>query len=449
MSKTVLVGDDSVQMDLFSLNLKAYVGTETIILDSAEKLRMFLELDTSIDLIITHDKIDIEPTAQKIHTLLQKKKLSVPLCVIGPKDGTIKCERFLPKNVDIKELIKTVARIFDITAKDMIKQSVGDYYPVPISFFSRMNIPVCDVFLRLNASDGDYQYICKFKAGNDLDSKLLGEYQKKGIANLYVPSISRLKFTNNLSEQTIEILKSATVTPDSRISTADVAMNLMVDELESVGLTENTAELANNCINSIQKTIKEYPKLNNLLERLLNSPESWLYKYCQILTFVSHHIIDNSDWGSDEQKEKISFVVFFQDIAFMTKKLNPEKLAPIHSKEEFMNASLEKNESNVVLQHALMAADLVREFNRAPMEADVIIRQHHGSYNGVGFPDSISHNISHLAQVSVIAQSFTREIMKINDINTFISTDVIKKLKIKYPTHRLGKIVNNLSTLKF
>ena len=39
--------------------------------------------------------------------------------------------------------------------------------------------------------------------------------------------------------------------------------------------------------------------------------------------------------------------------------------------------------------------------------------------------------------------------MKINDINTFISTDVIKKLKIKYPTHRLGKIVNNLSTLKF
>lgn len=287
MSKTILVGDDPVQMELYALNLKAYVGTEVTVLDNANKAMKFIELDSSIDIIITCDVVKKENTAQILSKFLKKNELNITFCVIGKGDKSFEYDHIFPYNVDLKELIKAVARILDVTAQDMVKQAVGDYYPIPINFFDRMEAMVCDVFLRLNKADGGYQYVCKFKSGKTMEAKLIEEYQKKGITNLYVPALSRLKFTNAVSATTISLLKSSSITPDERVKAVSKGMQIISEEIESVGLTENTVELANNCVNSLQKTVHEYPKLYNLLRRLLDSPESWLYKYCQILTFVT------------------------------------------------------------------------------------------------------------------------------------------------------------------
>ena len=84
-------------------------------------------------------------------------------------------------------------------------------------------------------------------------------------------------------------------------------------KLAHIGVTPETIELANQNMANIRKNVKSHPKLSQLMERLLQNKTSYLFKHTQILTYVSLHIIQNIDWGTPEQEEKIAFISFFHE----------------------------------------------------------------------------------------------------------------------------------------
>src|SRR5690606_6673317 len=110
---------------------------------------------------------------------------------------------------------------------------------------------------------------------------------------------------------------------------------------------------------------------------------------------------------NQDQEDKLSFIAYFHDIA-----LNTDEEAMIHSNQELKNSPLNRPSKLLVEKHAQVAAELVAKYPHAPMGADQLIRQHHGTLNGIGFSEHFGSNISPMAIVFIVAEEFTRIVLK-------------------------------------
>jgi hypothetical protein len=82
------------------------------------------------------------------------------------------------------------------------------------------------------------------------------------------------------------------------------------------------------------------------------------------------------------------------------------------------------------------------------MGTDQIIRQHHGQLNGIGFSDHYGANVSPMAIVFIVAEEYTRIIMK-REAGPFDREEMMRELKDVFPTSRFAKIVEKLATVSF
>ena len=167
-----------------------------------------------------------------------------------------------------------------------------------------------------------------------------------------------------------------------------------------------------------------------------------MYKHVHLCALVSHAILDRLEWGNQDHKEKICFVSFFHDIC-----ISSDQLEKISSNEELDNTELTAQEYELVNTHALQAGDLALKMGQSlPFGADEIIRQHHASSNGLGFSESISQQISPLAQVFIVAEEYVHNIMEqIEEHGKFNKETALTQLNLKFNRPHLKKIMQALS----
>ena len=176
---------------------------------------------------------------------------------------------------------------------------------------------------------------------------------------------------------------------------------------------------------------------------MLSNKTSYLFKHTQILTFIGLHITKNMDWGNAEQENKMSFIAFFHDIV-----LENDQQAQIKSNLELKKVLMEPTAKILVEKHAQLAAEFVAKFPHAPMGSDQIIRQHHGTLNGVGFSEHYGANVSPVAVVFIVAEEFTRIILK-RESGPFDRMEMLRELKEEFPTSRFQKVIDTLQSITF
>lgn len=420
------------------LNLTTWLGLETMPKKKAEFALKFLEENPGkVNLIIVRSKIEKEASAKIILEYLKLKGLTIPVIIIGP--GEFGAVHQVPNSLDLKLLIKSAASALNITAKDMSTKVVPDFFPIPILYFNVIKRSVVTVYSQDSEHPG--KFIARIEKNKDFDSGAIQMMVQEGVTHLYVDKMDRLAFVSNVTSELISMLEQENLSEDEQISATDKSIELLSRKLLTIGLTEETIALAKKNMAAIRQNVKKSPKLNKLLERLLSNKSSYLFKHTQILTYVALHIIHNIDWGNQEQEEKISFICFFHDIA-----LENDVQCQIKSTNELRAASLPTEQKSLVEKHAQIAAEFVQKFPHAPMGTDQIIRQHHGQLNGVGFSDHYGANVSPMSIVFIVAEEFTRIIMK-REHGPFNRDEMIKELKSEFPTSRFAKVVEKLNTL--
>ena len=187
-------------------------------------------------------------------------------------------------------------------------------------------------------------------------------------------------------------------------------------------------------------TAKKTPSLMRLLKRLMQNKTGYQFKHSQILMFVTTHLMQHLDWGTDEQAEKLRFISFFHDIA-----LENDEQAKIHSNEELTKADIPPAKKELVKKHAQIAASLVTQYPHAPHGVEMIIKQHHGVMNGLGFSEHYSQNISPMAIAFILSEDFVSAV-----INSGAKFDVkaqIETMREKYSTQRFKKILDVLAEI--
>ncbi len=438
MSLTLLVENNPKIESFYRLNLFTWLGLETVAHKKGDDALRYLEDHASeIKLIIVRSKIEKENTSKLLIEYLRVKNLTIPVIIIGPGDFPELTQ--IPNSLDLKLLIKAAAAALNITAKEMTAKVVPEFFPIPIEHFHSLKRSVCPVFSADPQSKDNYPPC--FEKGKDFDPNVLSTFEAAGVKNLYVNKLDRLSFVSNLTSEIISTLKPDELSEDEQISAADKSIELLSKKLLTLGVTEETIALAKKNLDGIRANVKKNPKLSKLMERLLSNKTSYLYQHTQILTYVSLHIIKNIDWGTPEQEDKISFIAFFHDIA-----LEDDLQAQIKSTLDLKKSNFTPEAKALVEKHAQLSAEFASKFPHAPMGSDQIIRQHHGQLNGIGFSDHFGANVSPISIVFIVAEEFTRIIMK-RESGPFNREEMLKELKEEFPTSRFAKVVEKLQSL--
>jgi HD-GYP domain-containing protein (c-di-GMP phosphodiesterase class II) len=441
VSLTLLVENNPKIESFYALNLSTWIGVEIICKKRADfAIKTLEENSEKIKLIITRSQIEKEQTAQNISEYLKKRGLSIPIIVIG-SGKTLPGLPHVTNSLDIKGLIKTCAGALQITAQEMSKRVVPDYYPVPIMYFHVIPRSVCPVYSQ--DIDDDNKYELRFSSYQDFDAQLVKSLITEGVSALYVNKMDRLAFVSHVTAELISTLEQEELSEDEQISAGAKSVELLSKKLQTIGVTEETIVMAKKSMDNIKAGTKKFNSMSKLIDKLMNNQASYLYKHTQILTYICLHIIRNIDWGTPEQEEKACFICFFHDIA-----LQNDNQCKIHSSAELRKSNLSTEDKSLVERHAQIAAELVSKYPKAPMGSDQIIRQHHGQLNGLGFSEHYGANISPMAVVFIVAEEFTRLVLK-EDKKEIDRNEILQELKVMFPTSRFKKILDLVQTITF
>lgn len=437
MNLTLLVENNPQIEGFYRLNLFTWLALETVVAtDSASAMKMLGSGEgAGINLIVARAQIHKEQTASEIVNFLKSKNLNIPVIVIGPGKEVPGSFTHMANSLQIKTMIQGAAKALGITAQTMMTKDVPDFFPIPLQFFGLLKRSVCHVY-------GQDKKLL-FEKLKPVSAEEIDRLKSAGVKNLFVSKLDRLEFVNSVTAELMSLLQEDELSADEQLTAADSMLVLASKKLVSIGITEETVALANKSMEAIRKNAKTYPKLGKLLERLLSNKTSYLFTHTQVLSYVGLHIVKNIDWGNPEQEEKIMFIAFFHDIA-----LEKDEHGRIKSQLELKKSDFSEMDRSLIEKHAQIAAELVSKFPHAPMGADQIIRQHHGTLNGVGFSEHFGNNVSPMSIVFIVAEEFTRIVLKYADQEPN-RTHMIRELKDSFPTTRFQKVIELLNTITF
>lgn len=443
MSQALLISDNEIVNSMYEVNLRAYVATNVTIKESLTKAQELLELTANFDAIICFKELlkNEEELKGFLH-FLNEKSIDLPLIVLGDLKEELPNSIMVKNKYNIKMLLQSMAKILDVTARDMASLKVGRYFPVPLHLVEKLERTPCAVFKRSKKDNLEYDYQQVLDRNLPLGS-VCDDLRQAGESHLYIDSNERLRFINLASKLVIEELDRNDLTASERIEIAEQGMEIVADDIFANGeITAEVAEISKKCIESISKVVKKVPGVKDLLKLLVENQTDYCYRHSVISSYISSLIIDKMSWGTPEQSEKVSFALFFHDLY----------LVPIYKKypdaetEEdllFMEA-VSDEDKQIVLDHAKMSGQMIKTFPRCPMGADLILTQHHGMTNGQGFAVNFKDDISPLAKIILISEEITAEIMKMLRENKKISIDktvMAAKLADKFRNHTYKKII--------
>ncbi|MBF0205946.1 MAG: hypothetical protein HQK53_03570 [Oligoflexia bacterium] len=453
MGQAILVSDNEVINDIYSVNLYAYVATNITVKKNLIDTINLLEQNPNVDLIICFAKINKEAIAKNLQSYLKKRKLRIPLIVLGDlseqnkenkQNASVEDIIMLPSIYNIRDLVRSVAKILEISSQYMVSLPMPDFFPIPIKLFSHFKNSDSDIFYRVVKGNFENEYIRIIEKNSTLGEKI-NNYSAEGVTHLYIPSAERLKFINQISGIIVSQLENGDLSNSDRMELTEQGADLVYNQIfENKSASEEVVKISKVCASSINKIIKDTPQFSSILSTLLHNKTKYVYLHSILASYIASELIKKMPWGTDEHAEKISFVLFFHDIY-----LSPifDKHPEIMTEEElYFNPTLSGDEKEIVLNHARMAAELVSSFKQIPIGSDIIIKQHHGTTSGVGFATEYKDDISPLAKVIVIAEDYTINILRSRLIEKtpFDKEAVLSGIAEKFHRHSYKKMVEML-----
>ena len=411
MSQAILISRNSIINSLYEVNLRAYVGTNVTIKANVKDAMHLLELSPNIDAIICFKELnEMDSGIEKMLNYIEEHDHKTPVIILGdmpnPPDRTI----IVKNKYDIKQVLQSMAKILEITAKDMAQKSVPEFFPIPLKMFSQITKSHCTIYYRVQEDDFQFKYFPIIEADQEIGEGLQ-KYIDEGVEHLYVPASERLKFINRASSVVVQELERDDLTLEERSEVTRQVMSVVAEEiLDNPEVSDEMANISKAGIASIERMAKETPKLRNLLRMLIENPGDYCYKHAVVASYIARQIISKISWGSDEQANKVTFAFFFHDIY----------LVPIYRK--YPDAATEEDllfrddvseeEKQIVLDHAKLAGQLVKTFPRCPIGADMIVTQHHGMTSGQGFAVNYKDDISPLSKIMIISEEVSTNILQ-------------------------------------
>lgn len=440
------ISNNSFLDSLYELNLRAYVGVDLVIHSNyesfdAESKKTFM--NPRIFLVSRDKVLSNEELIKSIYSNDLNKVFIIGERAPSEEKDSLDNDKIkvLKNKYDLRELVRSIARELGITAQDMMKLQVPEYYPVSSKIFKFLKKLSINLYVKESE-----QFNLVLKAGQEIkDSLDLIEDDF-----LYVLANERLKFISSTSVLIVEELRHEELTTYEKIELSSFGARFIADQIsESEEITSELAEISSLCVKAFAQVSSGIPKARNLIANLLENKEGFLYSHSVLSTYIAREIIGKMTWGSKEQQDKVAFVLFFHDLF----------LVPIFAKYDTVDEEsllfrddVTDEDKEVIFDHAHLAANFIKSYPRAPMGADTLLAQHHGSTSGKGFPGIFGDDISPLAKVILISHDAAKHIfenlLKNDKEKAFDKNLIVKNLKEKFTRNTYKKIIDVLAEVE-
>ncbi len=446
--KILLVEPTESIGELISKNFEREFGAEVTAVQSGAAAVEVITKGIFFNLYVTRnfapevDGIAEEPIAQMVLNVIYDRALKTPLIVIGEFEHTFKKYALVSDRLRIEEINRLSLKALQLEKKDFAHLRLPDQVPFPIKYFALMTFTPCDVFIRLVKKAGD-EYVKRLNCGETFTKEDLKNYTDHGVSELYILKEDREIFMDAFLNQTLKNMKSAK-NQDHGVDLAGDSFVISSDLIKTMGFTPACVAMVDQTVMEIRNQILKSDKLGLLLKKILDNELSYAYKRSYLICLFAYKLLPKMEWGSGDQQpillEKISMVSFFHDIY-----LEEEHLLKIMDNEQLKNAGLTIKEKDLVVNHANRAALLVQSYPKLPQGIDMIIKQHHGVSNGVGFPEVLTAGISPMAIFFVVVEDFATRVLEVKAVTDLHKAVADIKERYQLPSYR--KIVNEIESL--
>lgn len=428
--KNIIVIDDHIKSsELYSSSLEVYLNANVTLFSSPEHARLFLDTN-KVDAIITRSRIGNLNSDTIFYERIRSNKKKVFLYVLGKSKLSIHAAKIFKNNFEIPNLIKSIAKDLEVTPKSMASLELGEYYPFKTKNIIKNLCLVCNIFIKK-----DQEFSKLLSADNYFSPDVLSILNNQDCDTVYVKASQRLSFINSQLMFFQELLAEDELSVKDEFMLTNMAYKLIKSSVLEMNISPEIILTTERCIDTIQSIVQKIPDLNNLYETLKDS-DDLDFNQTIILCFICNHLIENIEWGTNEQKIKLTFVSFFHNITL------PSSYILINSNEALDRMNITKEEMKKVLKHALDSAKVVSKFkSKIPLGVDTIIKQHHGSLDGYGF-NSFPQSISPLAIIFLVADEWVTHILKSQKNNYNITKhELMSIVKSKYKTLSFEKVI--------
>lgn len=407
--------------------------------------------DHYYDLFISFDKAqdsegrELSPAKAILNAVIDHE-LTTDFLVIGELDIVYSnLHKFAP-GFKLDFLAREIINILGVTRDDMAYINKPDYIGVPLENFYQLNEPCCDIFIKIAKKDGD-QFVKRINSGDEIDKDSIKKYQDMDLKEFYIPKDSYDHLMAQILNQSMVKLIDAHKEGDKIMEVSSDTFEITQNLLDDLGITAQTVKVARLSIKSMMKTVSSNSKISSLLKDIIQNETSYSFKRSYLISLFFNQILPNLGWGRGDQLqqnlEKVTFVSFFHD-AF----LRDEKLLKIMNNSQLESSELTEEEMTLIKEHANKASTVVQGVPQCPAGIDVIIRQHHGSRNGMGFPNNLTTSISPMAIAFIVIEDFSTRLLEVLERREKLSfKSILDEMENTYRLPSYLKIVEQLRNL--
>jgi response regulator RpfG family c-di-GMP phosphodiesterase len=262
-----------------------------------------------------------------------------------------------------------------------------------------------------------------FLARHKVEETRVFALHRKGNTEIYFDRIHNSTFSRMLLENMLGRVEKEYKYENERGRAIQEVFLTTREIVSSVGLKPKIVDVCESMMKVIAKEVlSKKDKLSNYLKAVqTNSDLSFQFRFIELTSHLATQFV--YDLGLPQPEEQVHTVVcaaLFCDVA-----LKDEKSVQLRSEEELEN--LWHKERSVVERHPAMAAELIAASGRIPQEASTVIRQHHGSLEGHGFPKTYPQELHILAKCLLVAQELALELLKHPEVSPAISISKVRK----------------------
>ena len=281
--------------------------------------------------------------------------------------------------------------------------------------------------------------------GDTFDQQVIKRYEGQGLKEFFISKEMKVNYTNFISNALVTKLNNPDIKGDNKLKLIGESYEIATQEIITSGFNSATGQLTESIVSSMSETVQKIPRMNNFLLKVINGHPGFIYQHAHMCCAIATSCIQETSTSSDKNiLQAISFASFFQNIALH----EFGDLAKISTDEEF--AKLNSDSQEKVKNHALESFKFIQQYKDIPRGADLLIKHHHGSFEGIGLVTDIS-KLPQLSRIFTISADFVHHFLHLKEkaeAGEESSKPVIDVLEDKYTNAASGGACSALAILK-
>ncbi len=451
MLSILIVETKPAVIDALNKYFEDQFKAKVYIVPNLDEAKAFLQENISKgipNLVVVRSILDEIETARGILNFVYELDNGPPVISLGNVEFSGLKFDCLPDRFKISELSKVATKLLNVSKKDLEEIHRPPYTGISIKNFYDLGECLCDVFIRISKKNCEDQYVKRLHKGDNFDRATLQKYEQMGLKEFFVKS-EDLNMVLTAFEQKALSQLDKKFSPDELVKVGSSQFEIGQDLLLKLGISDFTMKIVDTNIKAMSGAIMSGPPGANsfadLMKSILSNKSGYNYKHSFLIAFLCSSIIPKMEWGKNDQLksnvEKMIYVAFLHDVL-----LEDEKLVRIQSQAQLEAAGLDEKQKEIVEYHANKVSNLAQSMSRTPAGVDIILKQHHGTTNGVGFSTGHSSSLSGLAILFIVIEHFTHMLLDYQNLKLGPKA-ILTKMTAEFSLPSYRKVVEAMSEM--